>query len=55
LASIWRYEGANDGHEGIIKGAAKEHFYNIAGEPDEEVCRSVLGLLERELIFFDPA
>ncbi|KAJ6566665.1 hypothetical protein B0H19DRAFT_1138343 [Mycena capillaripes] len=36
LASIWRYEGANDGHEGIVKGASKEHFYNIAGEPDEE-------------------
>jgi hypothetical protein len=41
LASIWRYEGANDGHEGIVKGASKAHFYNIAGEPDEEVCHNV--------------
>jgi hypothetical protein len=41
LASIWRYEEANDGHEGIAKGASKEHFYNIAGEPDEEVCYDV--------------
>ncbi|KAJ7300363.1 hypothetical protein DFH08DRAFT_1000809 [Mycena albidolilacea] len=36
LSPIWRYEEANDGHEGIVKGASKENFYNIAGEPDEE-------------------
>lgn len=36
LASIWRYEDRNDGHEGIVKGARKEQFTNIHGEPDEE-------------------
>ncbi|KAL0577411.1 hypothetical protein V5O48_004576 [Marasmius crinis-equi] len=37
LASIWRYEESNDGHEGIKHlGARKELFYNIQGEPDEE-------------------
>ncbi|PVF96909.1 hypothetical protein CPB86DRAFT_708145 [Serendipita vermifera] len=36
LASIWRYEERNDGHEGIVKGARKEQFTNIHGEPDEE-------------------
>ncbi|KAI3609884.1 sulfite reductase flavoprotein alpha-component [Moniliophthora roreri] len=37
LASIWRYEENNDGHEGIKSlGARKELFYNIQGEPDEE-------------------
>jgi len=30
------YEDRNDGHEGIVRGARKEHFYNIHGEPDEE-------------------
>ncbi|KAG8805281.1 hypothetical protein FRC17_005592, partial [Serendipita sp. 399] len=36
LASIWRYEERNDGHEGIVKGAKREQFTNIHGEPDEE-------------------
>ncbi|KAG7085882.1 hypothetical protein E1B28_003416 [Marasmius oreades] len=37
LASIWRYEENNDGHEGIKHlGARKEIFYNIQGELDEE-------------------
>ncbi|KAF8650910.1 hypothetical protein AX16_005035 [Volvariella volvacea WC 439] len=36
LCSIWRYEERNDGHEGIVKGARKDMFTNIHGEPDEE-------------------
>ena len=36
LASIWRYEERNDGHEGIIRGVRKEQFTNAHGEPDEE-------------------
>lgn len=31
-----RYEERNDGHEGIVKGARKDQFTNIHGEPDEE-------------------
>ncbi|CCA74881.1 related to nitric-oxide synthase, salivary gland [Serendipita indica DSM 11827] len=36
LASIWRYEERNDGHEGIVKGVRKEQLTNSHGEPDEE-------------------
>jgi hypothetical protein len=36
LASTWRYEERNDGHEGLITGAAKSAFLNMAGAEDEE-------------------
>lgn len=38
LASIWRYEDTNDGHEGIknLGRNRKEMYTNIHGEPDEE-------------------
>ncbi|KAB5589320.1 Nitrate reductase [NADPH] [Ceratobasidium theobromae] len=36
LASTWRYEERNDGHEGLVTGAAKSAFLNIAGDEDEE-------------------
>lgn len=36
LCSIYRYEDRNDGHEGIVRGARKEAFTNVHGEPDEE-------------------
>lgn len=36
LASTWRYEERNDGHEGLVTGAAKSAFFNIAGTEDEE-------------------
>ncbi|CAE6413301.1 unnamed protein product [Rhizoctonia solani] len=36
LASTWRYEDRNDGHEGLVSGAARSHFLNIAGSEDEE-------------------
>ena len=36
LASTYRYEERNDGHEGLVTGAAKSAFSNEAGDPDEE-------------------
>ncbi|KAG8768914.1 hypothetical protein FRC12_005281 [Ceratobasidium sp. 428] len=36
LASTYRYEERNDGHEGLVRGAAKSAFYNAAGDEDEE-------------------
>ncbi|KAG9121532.1 hypothetical protein FRC07_002460, partial [Ceratobasidium sp. 392] len=36
LASTYRYEERNDGHEGLVRGAAKSAFFNAAGDEDEE-------------------
>ncbi|KAF8750893.1 Indoleamine 2,3-dioxygenase [Rhizoctonia solani] len=36
LASTWRYEERNDGHEGLINGIARSHFLNVSGNNDEE-------------------
>jgi hypothetical protein len=36
LASTWRYEERNDGHEGLVTGIVRSHFLNIAGNRDEE-------------------
>ncbi|CAE6432420.1 unnamed protein product [Rhizoctonia solani] len=36
LASTWRYEDRNDGHEGLVTGAARSHFLGITGAEDEE-------------------
>ncbi|ETN42751.1 uncharacterized protein HMPREF1541_01909 [Cyphellophora europaea CBS 101466] len=36
LASVWRYEEVNDGHEGISVTAPPGTFRNISGEADDE-------------------
>lgn len=36
LASVWRYEEVNDGHEGISVAAPPDTFKNISGEADDE-------------------
>ncbi|CUA66574.1 Nitrate reductase [NADPH] [Rhizoctonia solani] len=36
LASTWRYEERNDGHEGLVTGTSRSHFLNVAGAEDEE-------------------
>jgi hypothetical protein len=37
LASVYRYEEVNDGHEGISVSAPQSAFKNIHGDDDEEV------------------
>ncbi|KAF1912254.1 hypothetical protein BDU57DRAFT_504740 [Ampelomyces quisqualis] len=37
LASVYRYEEVNDGHEGISVSAPRSAFKNIHGDDDEEV------------------
>ncbi|KAJ1304872.1 hypothetical protein OPQ81_006006 [Rhizoctonia solani] len=36
LASTWRYEERNDGHEGLVSGATRSYFLDAAGTEDEE-------------------
>lgn len=36
LASIYRYEDRNDGHEGIVRGAKPSAFLNVTGDAVDE-------------------